>query len=162
MPKYVSPMKLSDEHMRLVGIIAAHWETIDLILTRVVAEAMSFKYEDVGILVSNISFETKCNLLMASGRPLQNNDPANWKKFTAILECIRSSNRTRNTYVHAQWFPLEQGEVPIRSTMRVERGKIKIADEPTPISDLENAAQEIHQTAEKLTEFFQDFGLLQS
>jgi hypothetical protein len=47
MANYQSRFPLSDEHMRLVGIIAAHWEHVDLILQRAVAEVMSLEWKDV-------------------------------------------------------------------------------------------------------------------
>ena len=40
MPKYESPMPLSDDHMRLIGIIAAHWEAVDVTLQRAISEIM--------------------------------------------------------------------------------------------------------------------------
>jgi hypothetical protein len=42
MDNYRSPFEyLPDEHMRLVGIIAFHWETVDLTKQRAIAEVMN-------------------------------------------------------------------------------------------------------------------------
>ncbi len=68
MPKYESPLSLSDEHMRLIGIIAAHWEAIDITLQQALAEVMELEFDRVALLIRHIGFGNKINLLMIYAR----------------------------------------------------------------------------------------------
>ena len=57
MPNYRSPFPAlsdSDEHMRLVGIISAHWEFLDVTIQRALAEVMMHDYGRIAQLTENI------------------------------------------------------------------------------------------------------------
>ena len=77
MPGYRSPFPfLADEHMRLVGIIAFHWEALDVAMQRAIAEVMEHSLDRVGLLTDNLSFRAKQDLLMSYARHFQTEDPA--------------------------------------------------------------------------------------
>ena len=72
MDKYQSPSGvLPNEHMRLVGIISAHWEWLEVLMERAIAEIMEHQYTRVALLTVNIGFKSKCDLLMTYARPFQ-------------------------------------------------------------------------------------------
>jgi hypothetical protein len=162
MNKYQSPSRvLPDEHMRLVGIISAHSEWLELLMERAIAEIMEHEYIRVALLTTNIGFRSKCDLLMAYARPFQTeNQPENWKEFISILEQIKTAYTLRNTYVHVQWKIGEKTRQIGRAAVRTQGGKFGIIDEPGPIDRLNDAAQAIWDVSEPFLRFCQRFGVL--
>ncbi len=160
MADYKSPIPLPDEHMRLVGIIAAHWEFIELILERVVAEVMEHEFSRVSLLTANIGFRSKCDLLMVYARPLETAEPTEWKAITQAVEALKKAYTARNTYVHAQW-KIDQTTGAIgRTSARTAGGKLAIVDEETPVENLQKAAQQIWDAGENLMTVVQRYGIL--
>lgn len=90
MSKYISPFNLPDEHMRLVGIISAHWEFVDTFLQQAIAFVSEHEFQRVALLTDNLGFRTKIDFLMAYARPLQNDDPKLWKEFTTNFSAINA------------------------------------------------------------------------
>jgi hypothetical protein len=91
MTKYQSPIPLPDEHMRLLGIIAAHWEWIELILERAIAEVMEHKWSRVRLLTVDIGFRSKCDLLKVYARPFETEEPASWQEFNKIIKGLEEA-----------------------------------------------------------------------
>jgi hypothetical protein len=160
MTKYHSPAGFPDEHMRLVGIISAHWEWVELTLERTVAEAMDREYQEVGLLTENITFHALCDVLTIYSQPLETLRPDLWKEFSATLTDLKNAYSARNRYVHAKW-RLEQGGMR-RSDLRTRQGKLRVVDEPVTEADLESAAKQIWSAGERLVRFAQACGLLQT
>ena len=164
MDKYVSPYPLPDEHMRMVGIIAAHWEHLELMLERAVAETSDHAFPRVAMLTANLGFRSKCDILMAHARVFQTGNEVIWKDFTSILEEIKNAYTARNTYVHAKWKskdPNKLGHSIHRVSGRTTGGRFTVVDESVPIEDMYRAAHQIHTAAERFVGFCQTFGLLQ-
>lgn len=157
MDRYESPFSLPDEHMRLLGIIAAHWETVDYFLGRVVAGVMEHDYDRVALLVANIGFQQKCDLILAYARHFQKTDPPEWSKFTKVIETLRDAYSTRNKFIHAKW-KMADGEIR-RTEVRTRGGRFTIADEPTPISELNAAAQQIIDAGEAFVRLVEPYGI---
>jgi hypothetical protein len=163
MPNYRSPFPaLSDEHMRLVGIISAHWEFLDVTIQRALAEVMMHDYGRIAQLTENIPFRAKMDLLMAYARPLQDAQPELWRGFTAINKDVLAAYGLRNRFVHARWKEGSHPDLLIRVVTRSAGGRFTIADEETCVCEMEDAAKSIHERGEKLVAFFQKFDLLTS
>jgi hypothetical protein len=163
MANYKSPfLALPDEHMRLVGIISAHWEFLDVTIQRALAEVSMHDFARVAQFTENIPFGRKMELLMAYARPLQDAQPALWKGFTEINKDVLAAYGLRNRYVHARWKSGDIPELPSRVVTRSAGGRFNVADEPTCVCHMEDAAKAIHGTGQKLTTFFQTFGLLKT
>ena len=159
MKKYQSPLQsLPDEPMRLLGIIAVHWEWIEVLLERAVAEVMSLKHEHVGLLTANLSFHAKCDLIAVQASPLRTLDPNLHKEFTRTLEGLKDAYSDRNKFIHGKW-NVEQG-VLLRYETRTRNGKLTIAREPTTETDLADAAQCIYEAADRFLRLQQRYGLL--
>ena len=156
---YQSPISLPDEHMRLVGIIAAHWEHLDLILQRAVAEVMNLSPTRVALLTANISVINKCDLLTVYARPLKEINESDWKTFNQIMIDIKSSYAARNRYIHAAWEGRD-GTL-YRHEIRTTGGKLAQTDVPVETSELGFAAQQIIETGSRFAVWMQDHGLLQ-
>jgi hypothetical protein len=124
MTKYHSPAGFPDEHMRLVGIISAHWEWVELTLERTVAEAMDREYQEVGLLTENITFHALCDVLTIYSQPLETLRPDLWKEFSATLTDLKNAYSARNRYVHAKW-RLEQGACAAQ-TFAQDRGSLEL------------------------------------
>ena len=161
MKKYQSPRPLPDEHMRLVGIISAHWEWVELILERAVAEVMQHQPHRVALLTSSISFHTKCDLLMIYARALEPYDPPGWKEFTAMMVDLKNAYSARNKFIHAKWIMKPPAADPYRIDVVTKGGKLTLIDEPTSTNELAQAAQEIFDAGERLTKWGRDQGILQ-
>lgn len=156
-------MPLSDEHMRLIGIIAAHWEAVDATLQRAISDVMELPFDRAALLTGTVSFGDKINILMIYGRHAfkEENHKDLWKEFTGSIEDLRKANELRNTYVHSGWTAGDAPDLPIRSVVDIRRGKLTIIDRPTPITELESAAEQIYEAGETFSKFLQKFGLLQ-
>jgi hypothetical protein len=162
MANYRSPFGFPpDEHMRLLGIIAAHWELLDVVIQRLLAEIMNHDHNRVALLMENMSFRARMELLMAYVREVKPTHPNVWLEYTKLDEQVRGAYGLRNKYVHARWKRGETADVPLRVVARFQGGKLRIADEPTPIEDMEAAAQALWDIGEKFTAFFQGVGMLQ-
>ena len=156
---YTSPYKLPDEHMRLVGIIAAHWEHVDYILQRAVAEVMGFQMGTVQLLTENLSVAAKIDLLIAYAR--ESLDKEEFSEFTKVIGKVQSAYGRRNTFVHAKWGPNDSAAAePWRISWRTKGGRISVVNQPTPLSDLEEAAQMIWQTCGLLTDMLRFYDIL--
>lgn len=163
MPKYESPIQLSDEHMRLIGIIAAHWEAVDVTMQRAICEIMELPFGRTALLAAGISFGDKINILLIYGRHAFENDnhmPV-WKEYAKLIERLREANNLRNRYVHSGWSPGKTSELPIRSVVDIRRGKLTVVQEETTVEELEDVAQKIYEAGDAFIEFLQRFDLLQ-
>jgi hypothetical protein len=157
MDKYQSPLPLPGEHMRMLGIIATHWEWVEHLLSNAVAEVMEHDPDRVAILTANIGFHPKCDIILAYARHFQETDPAEWSKFTKTLQTLRDAYAARNKFIHAKW-KLADGHIR-RTEVRTRGGKFTIADDPTPISELNAAAQQIVDAGEAFIELVQPYGI---
>ncbi len=159
---YKSPFDLPDEHMRLVGIIACHWECLDLTIQRTIAEVMQHKFERVALLTENLSFNSKMDLLTGYVRMLKPLAPTFWDEYTSIQRSVIEAYGTRNSYVHARWKQCTPPETPTRVVVRIKGGKLRIEEVAAPQENLEKAAQSIWDVGQTFTTFFTKFGLLQA
>lgn len=160
---YRSPFTyLPDDHMRLVGIIASHWETLDVALQRAIAEVQGSSLEKLGLLTDNLSFRAKLDFLMSYARHLQTDDKPLWQEFMNVMKSVEKANTLRNTYVHAKWLEGVTPSLPKRAVVNVRGGRFNLCDEPTPIAELESAAQYIVAAGEQFLTFFQKFGVMTS
>jgi hypothetical protein len=159
MDQYRSPLPLPDEHMRLLGIIATHWEWVELILSKAVAEVMEHDPNRVAILTANIGFHDKCDIILAYARFLRETDPDEWTKFTTTLKTLRDAYAVRNKFIHAKWKLVNDSEIR-RTEVRTRGGKFSIVDEPTPTTELSAAAQQIVDAGESFIALVQSYGIL--
>jgi hypothetical protein len=160
MDRYKSPIAdLPDDHMRMVGIISTHWEWIEVMMERAVAEVMQHQPARVQILTANINFHTKCDIILAYARHFQKEDPEQWKKFTTTIEGLKNAYSERNKYVHAKWKMV--GSQINLTQVRTSGGKFSLIDEPCPIEDLNKVAHQIVEAGEAFVTLVQPFGLLQ-
>jgi hypothetical protein len=159
--KYQSPIAaLPDEHMRMVGIISTHWEWVELILERAVAEVMEHDPNRVAALTTNIGFHQKCDLILAHARVFQQNDPPKWRAFTNCIESLRSAYAARNQNIHAKWKMLD-GQIYL-TEVRTRGGKFTIIDEPWDIQKMNETADQIAAAGEEFVKLMRSLGLLQS
>ena len=163
MPKYESPLSLSDEHMRLIGIIAAHWEAIDITLQQALAEVMELEFDRVALLIRHIGFGDKIDLLRIHARRSfqEEGHMELWKEFNAVIQDIRNANDLRNKYIHSGWPQEDSGDLPLRASLDTRGGKLTVVYDSTPITELENAADQIYKAGLTFLGFFQKLGLLQ-
>ena len=158
---YRSPFGFPDEHMRLVGIIAAHWEAIDIILQRSVADAIAVPFHDVRLLTENLSVAAKIDLLTAKARDILPGDQ--FKDFNKILRLVLTAYGQRNAFVHAKWDANgSEPEKPWRISVRTKGGRISIIQKPTPIDELEAAIERIDEAFAQLMTLLNKHGLLQA
>jgi len=173
MAKYESPiMKLPDEHMRLVGIIAAHWEYATALINRVVQEIMGLPEERVKLLTQEVGMEKKFNLIsiqvhsvikQAKEDPKSPIDAADLeKRLNSLLEQLRSSGRLRNTYVHAAWVFNDDTKQLERHSAQAGKKRLEVTSDPISEAELADAADEIYEAASAVIDFFVPMGLLQS
>lgn len=134
--------------MRLVGIISAHWETVDVFLQQAIAFVSDHELGRVALLTENIGFRTKIDLLMTYARPLQSEDAQLWKEFTACFGEIKKAYSLRNAFVHARWYMSEGRELPSRSVFRINGGKLVATNNETTLEELEKAADDILNAGE--------------
>jgi hypothetical protein len=140
--------------MRMVGIIAAHWEQAELMMERAIAETMEHEFARVAILTANIGFRSKCDLLMAHARVFQQADKATWSEFTQIIRDLQAVYALRNTYVHAKWKTnVPKGDPPQLVTARTSGGRFTIKSDPVDITEMNDAATKIWETGERFTRF---------
>lgn len=161
--RYESPLKFPDEHMRLLGIIAAHWESFEVALDRVAANAMSHEYGRVGLLLSNISFANKIDLLTVYARDafvISHQDDALWREYNAIIDRIRKAYAGRNEYVHSIWHRAGDDKQLTRETMRTKGGKLNLVREPPDLAEMAAVAQEIIEAGNAFVAFFLRLGIV--
>jgi hypothetical protein len=158
MDEYQSPLPLPDEHMRMLGIIATHWEWVEHLLGIAVAEVMEHDPDRVAVLTANIGFHQKCDVILAYARHFQEVDPPEWSKFTRTMETLRVAYGARNKFIHAKW-KLENGHIR-RTEIRTRGGKFTITDDPTPITELNAVAQQIVDAGEAFIRLVQPYGIL--
>lgn len=129
-------------------------------MEKAVAEIMLLDWNRVRPLTVNLTFASKCDLILAYANELKPLDKDRHKEFTKIIEDIRSTYRGRNKYVHARWRP--EGASLYRTSVRTENGKFSIEDEPTPIEDLYKTASDIAAVTQRFTELLQQYDILKS
>ena len=161
MEPYKNPHNIPDEHMRMVGIIAAQWEFIELTLERTIAEIMELDIDRVGVLTTNLGFQTKCDIILLHARPLKETDKPTWNRFTKAYEGLKKAQEIRSKFVHAVWHPGEN-DIPIRNAVLTTGKKLTLDEEPTPIDELYVAAETIWENGEAFRRLMQEFGLLQT
>jgi hypothetical protein len=162
MARYRSPAVdfLPNEHMRLVGIIAAHWEMLDSILERLAAEVTKNKAGRVHLLTNSMNYAAKRDLLMAYARQYKTKKPDLWKQFTTAFDAVNNAYSLRNTFVHAKWIHGPSTKRPKRTGVRTKGGKLVEFDEPTPIKDLKVAADTIITAGNDLVAVFRKVRML--
>lgn len=159
MEKYKSPIgEMPDEHMRMVGVISTHWEWVEMLLERAVAEIMEFEdFNRVAPLTTNITFHPKCDIILAYSRHFQTENPPEWAKFNNAITQLRNAYSKRNLYVHGKW-KLEDG--PRITEVRTRGGKFTIRDEKVDIQEMNAAAQEIINAGDAFLGVVQPYGVL--
>lgn len=161
MDRYQSPVcDLPDEHMRMVGIISTHWEWIEILLERAVAEIMMHDPDRVAALTTNVSFHPKCDIVLAYARHFEAPEPEQWKLFTKTMTQLKEAYSSRNKFVHAKWKMI--GSQINRTEIRTKGGRFTITDEPCDIQELNAAAQQIADAGQALISLLAPFGILSS
>jgi hypothetical protein len=146
--RYKSPMDgLPDEHMRMVGVISAHWEYLEILLERAIADIMGRNFYEVQLLTENISFTNKCDLVLIYARPFEKAEPDEWKKFTSAIADLKAAHGARNEYVHAHWKQDQKTNVWGKAGVRTKGGKLVVSDSAVDIEDMSKAAQQIWDAA---------------
>jgi hypothetical protein len=140
--------------------IAAHWEMLDIVLQRTLAEVMEHDHTRVALLTENIPFRIEERTPDGLHSPLKEEEPTLWDEFTRFHADLQAAYGKRNRYVHARWKEGHHPGLPIRVVARSAGGRFIIADEETCICEMEDAAQFIHATGNRLVAFFQKFDLL--
>jgi len=158
--KYTSPYThLPDEHMRLVGIIAAHWESVDMLLQRAVAEIMKLEFNRVRLLTETLSVQAKLDLIGAYARRAL--PKAKAKRFRQTIKAVQDAYAQRSAFVHAKWLEGPSKDAPRRVVVRTKGGKLSVKDDPCPVDDLQAVARQVFDAGQDLTLQFQRYGLLQ-
>ncbi len=161
MAKYQSPIvDTPDEHMRLVGIIALHWEWVEIVLERVLADVMEQDFSSIALLTNNVSFRDKCDLILTYARVFEEPEPETWKRFTKSITRLKDAYSGRNQFIHAQWRRDKTTKEWGRSVVRTRGGKLTLLEETVLIGDMEKVAQEIWDAAEEFTQLCQARGVL--
>ena len=158
--------------MRLVGIIAAHWEYCDALWDRVVQEILDLKGARIVLLTQAMGLESKIDLVSVQMHKVFaeiRNDPASPLdakdleiRYKSVCEALRVASRTRSKFVHARWLFNEKTKELERHSTRTTKKHLDVAHDPTPIKELADAAQSIYATAQAIIDFFVPFRLLQS
>jgi hypothetical protein len=160
MDKYHSPFGFPDEHMRLIGIITAHWEHVENFIEAAVAKIMELDPNRIRLLTMNISFHPKTDLLLAYARAAflreSDTDPR-WTAFNELVKELRNAYSARNRYVHAKWD--FQNETMFRYDVRTKGGKLTIEQEITTTTELAEAAQQILDAGEHFMNFLAAQGI---
>ena len=162
MDKYQSPFEYPDEPMRLLGIIAAHWEAVELILEQAVAAVMSLNPPRVALLTANINSNNKIDILTAHVRDAfqtKTKNDAIWSEYTAILEKIKAAQTARNNFIHSKWHADKTTGRFTRNKLRTLGGKVQITKEIVSPETLAAIAQEICNVATVLIEFLERQGV---
>jgi hypothetical protein len=89
--RYECPFPVPEEHLRMVGVIAAQWEWIERVLERAIAGVMEHDYRRVAMFLANISFNDKCDLFLAHGRVFEESHPLEWKEITTAIKGLREA-----------------------------------------------------------------------
>jgi len=162
MDKYRSPFGYPDEPMRLLGIIAAHWEAVELVLEVILARVMEHEHGRVALLTSHVSATNKLDLLTIYVREVYGkDDPKNptWVEFNKIKARLNNAYGTRNKYVHGQWdFNKETGTLN-RRDIRIKGGKLNLGGEEVTPQLMAADAQEITDAGEEFVGFFARLGI---
>ena len=161
MKPYKNPINIPDEHMRMVGIIAAQWEWIELTLERTITEIMGLDINRVGVLTTNLGFQTKCDIILLHVRPAKESDNPTWRRFTKVYEGLKEAQKLRSKFVHAIWEPGEN-DIPIRNAVTTTGKKLTVDEQPTPIEELYEVAETIWKNGEEFASLMQEFDLLQT
>lgn len=159
--RYISPMGLPDEHMRLIGIIAAHWEYVGLVIQKAISEITVHDFDRIRLFTEGMTFESRLDLVVAYARVLETEDKAEFKELNAILEEIRAVGRLRNEYVHAAWNTADGNDPFLRAVVSTRGGRFRIEDVPTTVEELAAVAERIVTAGNRFVAFHHRFGMFQ-
>jgi len=159
--QYLSTIGLPDEYYRLTGIIAAEWEYTEYVLEWAIREISLLKGVRVDILIVNIPYQAKYDLVMAFARQLKEPDPKGWERFKKALKDIKEAYTLRNTYVHARWLPHKPRHPGVkRSVTRSRGGRFVMDNIPVSEDDLVAAAVSIQDARESFMKLMQSYNLM--
>jgi hypothetical protein len=160
MSRYKSPFGYPDEHMRLLGLISAHWEGFELVMEVILAEIMSHEHWRVALLTSHVSFANKMDLITVYVRDVYGkdcDDPV-WKEYNILANRVRRAYGDRNKFIHAQWEPHPSGNL-LRHDIRIKGGKLNLGNEVIAADMLAATAKEIADAGATFLEFFRRLGI---
>lgn len=159
---YKSSLGYPDEHMRLLGLIAAHWESFEMVLERTLATVMMHEPSRVAFLTMHMSFANKIDLLTIYAREafvISQQQPLLWTEYNKIVKRLQGAYSLRNRYVHAKWrLDRKTGEF-MRHDVRTKGGKLDVVFEPTTVAPMEDAVREITAAGEEFVMFFLKRGI---
>jgi hypothetical protein len=158
---YESPLGYPNEHMRLLGLIAAHWELVDFCLERLIARVMDFDPITVALYTANIDFNRKLDLLTAHVRDGCDRGEYQdlWKEYNKLHARLINAQAARNDFVHSKWrLDAETGEFK-RIKLKTRGGKFKITDVAVSTEELEAAVREIVNIGNDVVTFFKKQGI---
>jgi hypothetical protein len=160
MCRYESPFRYPDEHMRLLGLISAHWEGFERVMEVILAEIMSHEHGRVALLTSHVSFANKMDLITIYVRDAYGNDSEDpvWKDYNLLAARVRRAYGDRNKYIHAQWGLDPSGNL-LRHDIRIKGGKLNLGNEVTTTDMLAGTAKEIADAGATFVEFFRRLGI---
>ena len=162
MEKYQSPFGYPDEHMRLLGIIAAHWEAVELILERAIAKIMSHDPSGLALLTANINFNNKLDVLTTHVRDafkIQTDDDKLWSEYRGVQEALKNAQKTRNDFVHSKWTISKTTGNLGRHKLQTLGGKTKILNVPVSTEELAAAARQITDASTAMIRFLERNGV---
>ena len=160
MDRYECPFPVPEEHLRMVGVIAAQWEWIERTLERAVAGVMELDYSRVAMFLANISFSDKCDLFLAHGRVFQESHPTEWKEITTAIKGLYEARATRNAFIHCTWKMGPEPGAPVRASVRTKGGTLKVEEIPVTTDDMYAAAKEIWNAGHALAALIKKYDLL--
>ena len=158
--KYECPFPVPEEHLRMVGVIAAQWEWIERVLEEAIAGVMEHDHGRVAMFLANISFSDKCDLFLAHARPFQEKAPAEYQEISMVLQNLRQARGKRNAYVHCTWKGGSEPDAPVRASIRTKGGALRVEETPVTTIDMYVAAKEIWDAGHGLAKLVRKYDLI--
>ena len=137
----------------MVGIISAHWEWVELILERAIAEIMEHPFPRVALLTNSISFYTKCDLILVYARVYEKTEPDTWKQFTSAILALKTAYRGRNEFVHGMWKRDADTGVWGKAEVRTKGGKQQSLTRSYQLKEWEKQPKTFGKQAQTLQRF---------
>lgn len=162
MEKYKSPFGLPDEEMRLLGIIAAHFEHLEVFLEMAIAKVARHELSRVAIYTNSLSFTTKLDILTTHVREvfqIMRKDERVWNEYKNHLDRLNKAAANRHKYIHSKWVVDEKTGKLKRHKLRTKGGKIKADMDEVTSEELVTVASEINDCGAALCEFLGRVGL---
>ncbi|HXV12325.1 MAG TPA: hypothetical protein VD839_16120 [Burkholderiales bacterium] len=164
-PYFFSRDGLSDEHYRLIGLIAAEWAEFELVMESALLHFLYNSWGDLSwrrshCLSAEMGNVSRVNAILSLASVAEQWGKVTETQFLALEKlCNRADTLRgqRNEIVHATWMPRREGstEPPHRSKMTAKR-VLKVSLEPRDDKTLMAIAEGISQLNWEWRAFFKD------